>query len=88
MISFTEREKLQKVRIALDKEERKLLKEILEKGNSSNYFNIKNVDLTLDGLIFFIKGLEYSWVTEKNILLLEKNLDVIVSLLINGMKKR
>ncbi len=85
---FIEREKLQKVRIAFDKEERKLLKEILEKGNSSNYFDIKNIDLTLDGLIFFIKGLEYSWVTEKNILLLEKNLDVVVSLLIDGMKKR
>ena len=54
----------------------------------ANYFDIKNIDLTLDGLIFFIKGLEYSWVTEKNILLLEKNLDVVVSLLIDGMKKR
>jgi len=79
---------IEKLRIKHDKEELKMIKEILKEGIEQGIFSIKDLGITAFAIITALKGLEYSWAIESNISKIEKNIDNLLEILFNGIIRR
>lgn len=79
---------IEKLRIKHDKEEIKIIKEILKEGIEQAIFSIKDLEITTFAIITALKGLEYSWAIGSNISKIEKNIDNLLEILFNGIVRR
>jgi len=79
---------VEKIRKKHDIEEINILKEILGEGIERGIFTIKDLEITAIAIFNALKGLEYSWVTEKDISKTKKNIDNLLEVLFNGLNKR
>lgn len=79
---------IEKIRANHDKEEIRIMKEILNEGRERGIFQIKDLDVTASSIITGLKGLEYTWGTESDISKIEKDIDNLLEILFYGLVKR
>ncbi len=79
---------IEKLRKRNTQEELSTIQTILEYGNDSKIFNIKDIELTAFAIISALKGLEYSWSITVSIPEMESNVDKLLEILFNGIVKR
>lgn len=85
---FEYHELIKKVRVELDKKELNTITRILTKGNQENIFNVADVELTALNLLNIIRGLEHTYLKKKDYTVLQKEIDNILSILLQGLLKR
>jgi len=69
-------------------EEIKMVGEILQEGIKSKIFAIENVNLTALAIVTALKGLEYPWTIETTLQDIEKNIDILLKVLFEGIEAR
>ncbi|MCK4642409.1 TetR/AcrR family transcriptional regulator [bacterium] len=79
---------IEKLREKHDKEEAKIVKEILNKGIEKGIYSIKDLEITAFAIITALKGLEFSWAVESDVPRIEKNIDDLLEILLYGIVKR
>jgi len=79
---------VEKIRKKHDIDEINIIKEILQEGVKRGIFAVKDVELTAIAIFNALKGLEYSWATEKDISKTTRNIDTLMEVLFNGLNKR
>ena len=79
---------IEKIRKEYDKDELRVIKEILKNGVDDGTFSIKDLDVTAFVLITALKGLEYTWAVEADMSKIEKNMDNLLEVLFNGIAKK
>ena len=79
---------IEKIRKEYDKDELRVIKEILKNGVDDGTFSIKDLDVTAFVLITALKGLEYTWAVEADMSKIEKNIDNLLEVLFNGIAKK
>ncbi|HAF06996.1 MAG: TetR/AcrR family transcriptional regulator [bacterium] len=79
---------IKKLRANHNKEEIRIMKEILKEGCDRGIFQIKDLDVTAITIITTLKGLEYSGINESDVSKTEKNIDSLLEILFNGIVKR
>lgn len=80
---------IEKLRVNHDREEKRIIKEILQEGIERGiYIIIKDLEITAVAIITALKGLEFSWVIESDISKIEKNIDSLLGVLFYGIVKR
>ncbi|MDY0360652.1 MAG: TetR/AcrR family transcriptional regulator [Desulforegulaceae bacterium] len=65
----------------------KLIKEILEEGVRLSLFEVANLHSTAKAMAIAIKGLEISWTLDMDLAQAVKELDELLYILFNGLKK-
>ncbi len=70
------------------KAEQKILVSILEGGIASGELDVKDVDLTAQMMIIALKAQEYEWMIDSLDVSLEQYVDLMVSVMLNGIRKR
>jgi len=68
-------------------EEKQIAGNILKLGADSGELNLENIDLTAHFLVISLKSLEYPWAMEGHNLTLSQYVDMLLHLLMNGLKK-
>jgi len=81
--AFVERE-----RIKLTDWEIQTVQFILDKGVQQGVFDISDSKLTAVVLVFALKGLEYPWTVEQDIIEIESAIDLMLPILFKGIEKR
>ena len=66
----------------------KTVKNILNEGIEKNIFAIQDVELTSFAIISALKGLEYPWSIKVSLPDIEKNVDILLEILFQGILKR
>jgi len=79
---------IEKIRRKSTREELKIVKAILKEGVSRGDFTIKDVNLTSFAIVTAVKGLEYQWAVDFEMSKIHKNIDYLLDVLFNGIKKR
>ena len=64
------------------------MKKILKNGVDEEIFLIKDLETTAYSIITALRGLEYSWVIENNVPMIEKKIDNLLEILFNGLVKK
>jgi AcrR family transcriptional regulator len=68
--------------------EREMIKGLLEEGIRKGVFVMNDVALASLAIVTALKGLEFTWATEKNLPEIEKDTDILLEILFNGLNKR
>lgn len=79
---------IERLRVEIDKEELTIISEILRKGIKQKAFSIDNVNLTALNILNVLKGMEYSYLKEKDSRKLKKEIDNLATLFLQGLLKR
>ena len=79
---------IERVKSDFDKEERGIVKGILEEGVAKWMFSIDDTEGTVSTLLNVVRGLEHFWLEEKNAARLKKHIDSLLSLFLRGLLKR
>jgi len=79
---------IEKLREKHDKEETKIIKEILNEGIERGIYDINDLEVTAFAILTALKGLEYAWIKEKDVPKIEKNIDSLLRIVFNGIVKR
>lgn len=79
---------IEKLRRNYDQYEINVFKEILKGGIESGIFLVNDLDLTAFAIVIASKGLEYHWAMEKDRIKTEKNINVLLNVLLNGIVKK
>ena len=61
---------------------------ILEEGVRQGLFDVSDTRLTAVVLVFALKGLEFPWMVEQNIIEIERAIDLLLPVLFRGIEKR
>ncbi|MCD6508216.1 TetR/AcrR family transcriptional regulator [Candidatus Poribacteria bacterium] len=64
------------------------MRSILEEGVRQGVFEISDTKLTAVVLVFALKGLEFPWMVEQDIIELEHAIDLLLPVLFRGIEKR
>jgi len=78
---------IEKMRKNHDKQETAMIKEILQEGIDKGTFIVENLEATAHAIIIALKGLEFSWVIEKNVYEAEKDANNLLRILFYGIVK-
>jgi AcrR family transcriptional regulator len=78
---------IEKARKRALEEEKMIIQGILEDGVKKGAFVIENVGLTAYAICVAVKGLEYPWITSNDNKGMEKDLNVLLNLLLRAIKK-
>lgn len=78
---------IEKIRKQHDKEEIKIVKEILQGGVEKGIFIVNDPEVTAFAIITALKGLEYPWVKENDVTKTEDRIDILLEILFNGIVK-
>jgi len=70
------------------KREIQTVKDLLNEGVEKGVFEIKDTELAAESIIFLLKGLEYPWAVEKDVLDIERGTDQFLNILFKGIEKR
>jgi len=62
--------------------------EILDEGVSLGQFDIKDSGLAAQAIVFAMKGLEYPWTMEQDIVDINQSIDQLLNMLFKGIEKR
>ncbi len=65
-----------------------IMKKILKNGVDEGIFLIRDLETTAYSIITALKSLEYSWVIENNVSMIEKKIDNLLEILFNGLVKK
>lgn len=79
---------IEKTREKNFREEIDMVKAILDDGVKSGVFAITDMELTAFTIITALKGLEYHWTVEIPSNKIERNIDMLLGVLFNGIVKR
>jgi AcrR family transcriptional regulator len=79
---------IQKLRAGYDAYEESLIFEILKEGVESGVFSILDVKLASSTIFAAIKGMEFDWANRFETSTIEKNIDALFGILLNGIMKR
>ncbi len=85
---FIQHSYIEELRANYDKEEIGIIKKILKEGCEKGIYEIKDLDVTANAIIIALKGMECSWINEKDISKAENNIDNLLEILFNGIVKR
>ncbi len=69
-------------------EEIAIVRSILEDGAKRGIFFMEDSQLTALGIVSALKGLEYPWTFESDVLDLEKSVDILLNILFKGIETR
>ena len=61
---------------------------ILDEGVSLGQFNIKDSGIAAQAIVFAMKGLEYPWTMEQDILDIDRSIDQLLNMLFKGIENR
>ncbi len=64
------------------------VKRILNGGVMKGDFEIKNTELTAQAIVFTLKGMEYLWTFENDLLDIERSINQFLNILFKGIEKR
>jgi AcrR family transcriptional regulator len=64
------------------------MRSILEEGVQKGVFDISDTKLTAVVLVFAMKGLEFPWTVEQDIIEIEKAIEMMLPVLFRGIEKR
>lgn len=70
------------------KREIQTVKDLLGEGVEKGVFEIKDTKLAAESIIFLLKGLEYPWTVERDVLDIERYTDQFLNILFKGIEKR
>jgi AcrR family transcriptional regulator len=76
---------IEKLREKHFRDEINMIKKILERGVSKGIFVIKDLELTAFAIITSLRGFEYLWATEQNVVKTEKSIDRLLDILFDGI---
>jgi len=79
---------IQKLREDYDREEVKIVKNILQEGITKKIFMIADLELTSLTVVTALKGLEYDWAVKTEEEVVEKNIDNLLNILFYGITKK
>ncbi|MCD6507926.1 TetR/AcrR family transcriptional regulator [Candidatus Poribacteria bacterium] len=81
--AFVERERQRLTNWEID-----TMQAILEEGVRQGLFDVSDTRLTAVVLVFALKGLEFPWTVEQNIIEIERAIDLLLPVLFRGIEKR
>ena len=81
--AFVERERQRLTNWEID-----TMQAILEEGVRQDLFDVSDTRLTAVVLVFALKGLEFPWTVEQNIIEIERAIDLLLPVLFRGIEKR
>jgi len=64
------------------------VKKLLDEGVQEKSFDIQNTRLTAQAIVFALKGMEYPWTFEKDILDIENSIGQLLTILFKGIEKK
>ncbi len=64
------------------------VRDLLGEGVEKGVFKIKDTKLAAESIILLLKGLEYPWTVEKDVLDLERSANQFLNILFKGIEKR
>ncbi len=70
------------------KREIQTVRDLLDEGVEKGVFKIKDTKLAAESIILLLKGLEYPWTVEKDVLDLERSANQFMHILFKGIEKR
>ncbi|MEO0293484.1 MAG: TetR/AcrR family transcriptional regulator [candidate division WOR-3 bacterium] len=79
---------IEELREKYDKEEIEVIKEILKEGCKRGVYEIENLDRAASTIVSILKGMEYSWIKEKDVKKAERYIDNLLEILFYGIVKR
>ncbi len=79
---------IEKIRKKQDDTEKSIIKSILKEGVDIGIFTIKNLDVTAFAIFTALKGLEYSWLTEKDSNEIKEHIANLLEILFYGIETR
>jgi len=79
---------IEKAREDFNRFEKQFIASILEEGKNKGVFEVVDVDLTAEAILAAIKGLEYHWTISLPMETIQKNVDILLSILFKGIEKR
>ena len=79
---------IEKARKEYNEFEINLICSILQEGVAEGIFEVENTELTAEVILAALKGLEYHWTIHVPIETIEKNVDMLLNLLLRGIEKR
>jgi len=79
---------VEKIRSAYDQFELKTISGMLEEGVASGECRRLDVDLTAFAILTAMKGLEYQWTTVAAEEEIEKNVEMLLDVLFNGIARK
>jgi len=65
-----------------------LVREILKEGKGKGIFNIRDLDVTALNIVNVLRGLEHSWLKERNVVALKKRIDNLLDIFLKGLLKK
>ncbi len=65
-----------------------IVRDLLDEGVEKRVFKIKDTKLAAESIILLLKGLEYPWTVEKDVLDLERSANQFLNILFKGIEKR
>ena len=68
--------------------EKKMLIDILHKGVKAKELEVRNIDLTASIMLTSLKSQEYEWSIQEHNISLEEYIDVMIDIIMNGIRKR
>ena len=68
-------------------EERKIVKDILAFGNRKGMLRVKKIDMTSYIMVVALSSPEFSWAIEENELSMTDAIDMMIDIILNGIKK-
>ena len=77
-----------KIRVELDKEEFAIIGNILKEGIKQKVFSIRDANLAAMNLLNIFKGLEYYYLNTKDSKKLQKEVDSMITLFLQGLLRR
>jgi AcrR family transcriptional regulator len=75
-------------RLKLTDWEIQTVQSVLDEGVQQGIFNLSDPKLTAVVLVFALKGLEYPWTVEQDIIEIERAIDLMLPILFKGIEKR
>lgn len=79
---------IEKLRETITRSEQEMINHILQTGISQGVFAVKDPELASFALVMALKGLEFSVMSEKTPDDIEHDADILLEMLLNGLKKR
>ncbi|MCK4353275.1 TetR/AcrR family transcriptional regulator [candidate division WOR-3 bacterium] len=65
-----------------------IIKSLLKEGVKSGVFTVKNPNLTSFAIVTALKGLEYPWTIETEMTDIQRNINILLEVLFNGIRRR
>lgn len=79
---------IEKARQEYNEFERRMIQTILREGIDLGLFSVEDVPLASEAILAAMKGLEYNWTVNVPLETIEKNVDALLEILFQGIKKR